>query len=538
MNKKGQALIVAYTVITVFIIIVSALVSSSLTQKNAALRNKYLNDAFYLAEGAIEYGIANFTNSIANYLIATNISTYSVNTTFTTFATTNVTIQVDFTSLQQNDVTITEGATNIKTRNYLINATAVHPQDPNIRVTVHQIIARRLIPTFQHAVFYNDDLEVLPGANMTLSGRIHCNQDMYLDAESGKTLTINSTYVHSAGSIFNQRKDSDAQLAGEVSIRVTKSGAAKYEDMDNLDCDSSNWTTESTDLWGGTVQSAVHGVTKQSVPAVASIQAGGYYNTQANAIIINDQAIVNGVTLVNGVNCPNNTITSNNTLYNNREDQYIKTTNINLYKLANLGNEVNATGVAFPNRMPTNGLLYATRNDAASDQNEGIRLINATRIERTGGLTVVSDKPVYIQGDYNTVNEKPAAIICDSVNLLSNSWSDANSQNWSKRGTTATTFNAAFIAGIDTTISDHYNGGLENYPRLHENWGGTNLSIKGSFVELWNSQEATGKWVYGNPQYTAPTRIWDYNTMYNDVNNLPPFTPWAVEARRVAWWKD
>jgi len=537
MNKKGQALILAYTIITVFIIIVSALVSSSLTQKNAVLRNKYLNDAFYLSEGAIEYAIANFTNSIANYIIATNISSYSVNTTFTTFGSANVTIQVDFTSLQQNDTTVTEGATYIKTRNYLINATAIHPQDPSITVTIHQIIARRLIPTFQHAVFYNDDLEVLPGANMNLSGRIHCNQDMYLDAESGKTLTINSTYVHSAGSIYNQRKDTNAQLGGEVSIRVTKSGSAKYENMDNLDCDSANWTTEATDLWGGTVQSAVHGVTKLSVPAVASIQSGGYYNSQADCVITNNQAVVNGVTLVNGINCPADTITTSTTLYNNREGEFIRTTNVDLAKLANLGNEVNATGAAFPNHLPSNGLIYATRDDGGSTE-EGIRLVNGQQIERSGGLTIVSDQPVYIQGDYNTVNEKPASIICDSINLLSNSWSDANSQNWSKRTTTTTTYNTAFIAGVDTTSSGHYNGGLENYPRLHENWSGTTLNIKGSFVELWNSQMATGEWAYGSPQYTAPTRNWNYNTMYNNPSNLPPFTPWAVEARRIAWWKD
>ncbi|HNX81877.1 MAG TPA: hypothetical protein PKL77_07005 [Candidatus Omnitrophota bacterium] len=537
MDRKGQALIVAYTVITVFIIIVGALTSSSLTQKNAALRNKYLNEAFSLSEGAIEYGIANFTNAIANYVIDANISSYNVNSTFTTFGSSNITIQVNFTSMQASDTTITEGQTYIKTRNYLINATAVHPQDPSITVTIHQIIARRLIPTFQHAVFYNDDLEILPGANMNLSGRIHCNQDMYLDSD-GATLKINSTYVHSAGNIYNQRKDTGAELSGEVSIRINKTGSAKYENMDNLDCDSANWTTESTDLWNGSVQSAVHGVTKLSAPAVASIQAGGYYSSQAGCVITNDQAIVNGTTLVNGVNCPNNTITNSSTLYNTREGEYIKTTNIDIGKLANLDNEVNATGIAYPNYLPSNGLIYATRNDASASQEEAIRLINADQIERTAGLTIVSDKAVYVQGDFNIVSEKPASIICDSINLLSNSWNDTNSKNWSKRSTTATIYNCAFIAGVDTTTSANYNGGLENYPRLLENWAGTSLTIKGSFVELWNSSQATGKWVYGNPQYSAPTRNWSYNTMYNDPTKLPPFTPWAVEARRIAWWKD
>ena len=82
-----------------------------------------------------------------------------------------------------------------------------------------------------------------------------------------------------------------------------------------------------------------------------------------------------------------------------------------------------------------------------------------------------------------------------------------------------------------------YNGGLENYPRLHEKWTGVTLSIKGSFVSLWNSQIATGNWVYGNPQYTAPNRLWDYDTDFSS-GNLPPFTPWAVLINRGAWWKE
>jgi hypothetical protein len=94
------------------------------------------------------------------------------------------------------------------------------------------------------------------------------------------------------------------------------------------------------------------------------------------------------------------------------------------------------------------------------------------------------------------------------------------------------------VAGVKTTTAGQYNGGLENYPRLHENWSGTNLNIKGSFVELWNSSVATGNWAYGGSQYTAPNRNWSYNAAYNNPSNLPPFTPYAVEAQRVAWWTE
>lgn len=529
-RNKGQALILVYMVIAVFIIICVGLLSKAINEKNLSLRNKLTNEAFYLAEGATESAISAFISAIANYQISPAIDTYNFNTVFTAFggATVNSTIN----RLEDVDRIIMEGQTNILVRNYEVISTAVHPLNNSISVTLHQIIGRRLIPTFQHAVFYNDDLEVLPGANMTLSGRIHTNKDIYLDAELGRTLTIDSTSLHSAGNVYNQRKDSGAELAGEVSIRVNKPGSPKYENMANLDSDDSNWTTESTDRWKGTVQNAVHGVTQLAVPSVGSIQPDGYYHSRANIVIVNNTITRNGVTLVEGTDYPAGTIATTETLYNNREGQYIRTTNIDLKKLAG------ATGgyPGFPNNLPSNGLLYATRDDSA---NPGIRLTNASEIYRTGGLTLVSNDPVYVQGNYNNTNEKPASVICDSLNLLSNNWSDAKStQGVNNRVANTTTVNCAFVAGVDTTSSGNYNGGLENYPRLHEKWTGIQLNIKGSFVALWNSSVADGAWRYGDPQYTAPTRNWSYNTNFNNTANLPPFTPWAVEARRIAWWKD
>ena len=56
----------------------------------------------------------------------------------------------------------------------------------------------------------------------------------------------------------------------------------------------------------------------------------------------------------------------------------------------------------------------------------------------TDGLTVVSENPVYVQGNYNATNDPvvnateahvPASIIADSLAILSNNWTDAASFN-------------------------------------------------------------------------------------------------------------
>ena len=534
-HKKGQALILSYIVILALLVYSAGLWTKAISEKGITERNRLTTQAFYMAEGANENAISAFTSAVANFVIPSNVATYNTVTIFTTFG--NAIVNTTITRLEVSDRLVLEGSTNIYVANYEVVSTATHPLNSSISVTAHQIIARRLIPTFQHAVFYNNDLEMLPGPNMTLTGRIHSNQDIYMDS-SGNTLTVDSIYLHSAGDIFNKRKDAPGPPAGTVSIRVNQSGPPTFANMDGLDSSSPTWSTAATTRWKGTVQSSVHGVTQLTTPAVGSIQPGGYYATQADVSIVNNAIYKGGIALIAGTDYPTGTVTTTTaSFYSNREGKFIKMTTLDLNKLA--GKTGTCGAGSCPNNLPANGLLYATRNDISGSQEPGIKLINGSEISRAGGLTVVSNDPVYVKGDYNTVNEQPTSIIADSLNLLSNNWNDTNSTSaLSSRPATVTTFNSAFVAGIDNTTTGNYNGGLENYPRLHENWTGRNLTIKGSFVALWNSSVANGAWVYGNPQYTAPNRVWAYNTAFNNPANLPPFTPWAVEAQRIAWWSD
>ncbi|MCM8827004.1 MAG: hypothetical protein NC904_05755, partial [Candidatus Omnitrophica bacterium] len=475
-------------------------------------------------------------SAIANFQIQPNVTRYPATGTINTIYTkspafpTGAQVNSVITEAEPNIRQITDSdGTTVGVKTYIVSSTCQHPQNSSISVTLNQAIVLRLIYAFQYVVFYADDLEILPGPNMNLRGRIHSNKDMYLD--SYNTLTLNSEYVRSAGNIYNQRKDRPEEPGGDVRIR--KAGTSAYFNMDGLDSDSPNWLTESQNRWNGTVKSSVHGVTKLSTPVVGSIQPDGYYANNAGVTIENDTIRKGDRVLVEGVDIPVGTITTTTNFYNNREGKYIRMTNIDLKKLA--GEDGGYSG--YSNHLPENGLLYATRDDAGITQQAGVRLINGSQIYRNGGLTVVSNDPIYIQGDYNTINKKPTAVICDSVNLLSNNWDDSNSRkSLSNRIATNTTVNTAFIAGVDNTTPGHYNGGLENYPRLHEDWSGKTLYIRGSFVELWNSQIAQGAWQYGSPQYKAPNRNWDYDTDFN-VNNMPPFTPWTVEAQRSAWWK-
>ena len=149
---------------------------------------------------------------------------------------------------------------------------------------------------------------------------------------------------------------------------------------------------------------------------------------------------------------------------------------------------------------------------------------------------MVTENSIYVQGDYNTNNKVGAAVIADAVNLLSNSWDGSKGASSSLPGASETSFNLAIITGNTETVGSKYNGGLENLPRFHESWSGVKCNITGSFVNTWESQYANAPWRYGGNVYKAPGRAWSYDTDFNTVANLPPFTPMAVTAENVAVW--
>jgi hypothetical protein len=185
--------------------------------------------------------------------------------------------------------------------------------------------------------------------------------------------------------------------------------------------------------------------------------------------------------------------------------------------------------------FPANGLLYAASYGMGTGAAaKGAKLVNGATL--AGPLTMVSEGSIYVQGDTNTTGKQPAAVICDAVHLLSNDWDGLKTSSSSLPVAAETTYNLAFITGNLETQGSSYNGGFENLPRFHENWSGKTCAITGSFVNAWRSAFATGAWVYGGKHYTAPNRAYVYDSAFNSVENLPPFTPMAVTAADVVTW--
>lgn len=405
-----------------------------------------------------------------------------------------------------------------------------------IKKKIVQTIEHQSIFIFQFGVFYAQDLEILPGPSMTFFGPVHCNGDIYVACD--ESLRFDSL-VTAAGNIYHDRKDNPGTASEGGVFFIDGSGNYQSMELDDgtwLDSNNPDWVNESQERWDGNVETKDTGAATLSPPVPipndphvmierinsddpAEIRSAKYQN-KAGLIILDGNAV-----LPNGspVYLPAGTITKNKTFYDAREGVNKKVIDIDIDKLIASG------------KMPANGVIYVS----GTGINNWVRLIDGARLP-AGGLTVASDNPIYIKGDYNTINKQPASIASDAAYILSNSWKDANSgKDSSFRRASSTTVNAAILTGNVPTDGADYSGGLENLPRFLEDWADATFTYAGSLIDLWQSEQATGKWHYGTYNgryyYDAPDRAWAYDMSFQDPAKNPPATPMVNLIQKGMW---
>lgn len=180
------------------------------------------------------------------------------------------------------------------------------------------------------------------------------------------------------------------------------------------------------------------------------------------------------------------------------------------------------------------------------------------------GFTVASENPVYVQGNYNSDSSdtvwasshnddsrghSAASVIADTVTLLSNKWSDLNSMenpsNLGARSPSDTYYRLAIaagknmnfpISGVAGSVPNDFgtDGGMHNFLRLLENWGGT-VYYRGSLVSLFYSQYNTGVYKCCNYVYGAPSRNFAFDTDFLDPSKLPPGTPMLEDVVNLSY---
>jgi len=186
------------------------------------------------------------------------------------------------------------------------------------------------------------------------------------------------------------------------------------------------------------------------------------------------------------------------------------------------------------------------------------------------GFTVASEEPVYIYGDYNsgpadpfwpsenvtTTPHSAAAIIADSVTLLSNPPSGATLPTANVGWTDLESFSFPSVAGSRPGNTSYYrvaiaagksipfpqpawggqdfgtDGGMHNFLRYLEDrsdgahTGKAVVNYAGSMISMYYSQYNTGVFKCCNAVYSPPDkRNYFFDTQFLNPANLPPGTP-------------
>lgn len=171
-----------------------------------------------------------------------------------------------------------------------------------------------------------------------------------------------------------------------------------------------------------------------------------------------------------------------------------------------------------------------------------------------GGFTLGTENPAFVLGDYNAsgsfadTTHVSAAVIADTVTLLSNHFTDYESflcpQDTRQKTTlptcpgrpaSETYFRLAIASGKNINFPQPTfagvgkdfgtDGGVHNFLRFLENWSGVNAHYLGSMASLYYSQYDTGIFKCCNMVYQPPNRMYGFDTDFLNMNKLPPGTP-------------
>ena len=577
-NSESGAILPIVIILTLALTITGLAFLNAGVMENSLVRKEIAKtQVFYAAEAGIECGVFGLRALISSELYPTQDELDEIaldieaNPPVSSF---NFDITMEKDGIQGSELVETGPYAGLiaATQGYEITSEATSTTGNPASATIIQKVKDYRFYLFQFGVFYSDvDLELQPGPEMTFKGRVHSNKDIYLDSNS--TLNIDS-YLTSAGKIIKGSMPEDPGIEGGTVLIKDSDDVYQqmyYDDALEIwfDHDHQNWVPEAGERWDGNVQDQAYGVTELNLPLPALTPmieiikrgdtiapdsssepeilkkarlyweadlrilepGGGYLKSGQKA---ETQKVEGGQKVVgldywdpDSGETVSPVVTTN--FYDYREAAQTVVMEIDIEKLMRREQLIKNDTIG-GDLCLGNGVIYVSKGGS----NKGVRLVNSSELP-SGGLTVGTDNPLYIKGNYNTVNKQPSAVFCDALNILSNSWDDSSGHD---RIASDTTVNVSIVTGIVETEAGYYSGGTENLPRFLENWSGKTFTLSGSMVVLWESEQATGKWIYGMPYYSAPTRDWEFDEDLLEVANLPPATPQVSTLERTHWQQN
>jgi PilX N-terminal len=406
------------------------------------------------------------------------------------------------------------------------------------------------------------------------------------DFEHGVANTVHPSAIL----LFQQLRDG-APAAGPYTkndwypINIYDQREGGFRDIDNANC-TINGVINLVDIDVGNLQAWL-----TATPAVESVSQNGYilYFSDRRGMLPDPNpfppANINTKTGAYGfddvVNLASQTGTPNSAL--DQGEAANPAGGVNFWGQNNLGKGFNAADIPIlppSTTVPPSANLATScavaRKNWVSGARHGVRLVNGSLgglpiravpiadPNNTGGFTLASENPAYIVGNYNANDagfgnpHASAAVIADTVTLLSRLWSDKNSfanpTTVGNRNATTGSFRVAIASGKNRNFSFALtanlpsglrpstdfgtDGGVHNFLRYLENWGGQTLNYSGSMVSLYYSAYATGIFKCCTTVYSPPTRKYAFDVEFQQLDHLPPGTPRFEDVVNLGFRQD
>lgn len=571
-QQAGYALMLALVFAAISIIILASTMGWTSTSVRLTERNNSYNRAVAAAEAGVETVIARMDRDFLNQSIDyANLTSYR-NTTPTTYLPTGWTADYQFSDTNGvlNQTTVA-GAAQFVTNDVdsdlpglyglvfpcRIASCAKRVGTPGYDVAagVQQDFQLVSIPIYQFQAFYSLDLEINPGPQMYITGKVHGNADMYLAPGTGLEFY---DAVETVGQINYNRMTNDPSFGSSHVTPVFDSTHKGGANSLTLPIGTNNAPSE---------------VVKVLDPPpggedpLSPMGSQRYYN-QVDLIVTTTSSGVSvksgrwnmnlavPADVTNTVPASYSFINTSKSFTDQREQKTVQVTELDVQAFGRwLTNTTPNSGAALNNLknnkygVGLNSIYIDDQRSSSSTTLTAVRVWNG-RYLPADGLTVATARPLYVMGHYNapdttaglhdTSQTKPASLVADSITVLSGNWNDASSGgSFSSRPAADDTVNAALLAGIvQTTIVGgvkHFSGGMENFPRLLEDWNGRTLTYNGSMVVMFPSRYATSWFISPGTYYNAPTRKWAFDTNYMSQVKLPPVTPQVRKLMRGQW---
>ncbi len=435
------------------------------------------------------------------------------------------------------------------------------------------------IPLFQFGVFYEDDLEIHNGPRMDFAGWVHTNGNLYLCSAN----TYFQDIVTTPKSVFLDRKPVHDNCTG-VYINRADTTAVRLTFDSRTQPTQAGFTAASNASFNGRLMTSVSGVTPLRLPLPTTMlpielinpRVGGdpvsvqnvkmswksdfHLTIDLAQITTADPCAVPAMAILPAARTFPDRPTTCRLIFQWLPDRFVEgrediapdLLQINIGELmawidAAAGRGVSIMYITFINTAVASGRDYPA-----------IRIVNGRTL--THPLTIATDRPLYIQGNFNDIGWQPASFLADAITFLSNGWNDAGhgtvGGSYTKTNSSGEMWvYAAIAAGHSSTPCDwtvagctipgtppptggsypNYGGGLENFPRFLENWSGVQMHYRGSLVSLFDSRYAAlRRWAWRG-YYDPPVRDWQFEQRFRDPSQLPPGTPTAGSVTQIAY---